>query len=230
MSHPGSNVPMYLLDQPPKPGTPPTYPLTLLFDEMESALLWAGNGTGADYSVALSTVLVHSPTHALAIATKATAPAIGDWVAAFRFAAWPTAHKFRMDVWIGTDNLTGLDKTDVYFLGNAGAKIWEGIIEYSHTNAKWYYATTGATFVEIAAWAGAMTNGVMKHLIFDLDMDTHKYLTACLDGVSVDLSAAALYESIPEAATYTEFVVGATTGAAWQQGILFDDAKLTCWP
>jgi hypothetical protein len=230
MSRAGRYVPMHLYDPPPRAAAPPAAGETIIIDDMEGPLNWTGSGTGADWTVALSTGSAHSPSHSLDLTTRQTTPTAGDTVTALFSTTYPAYPRLTLSLWLDPGALLSQGPTDAILRVNAGAHKYSAGLRYDHANAKWYYWDVAGAFQEIVALAGLLAADTWYHVTLVIDLAAHHYVSATLDTVTADLAGIDMEDDGAEVASYCTLALRSSTGAGLPQGAYFDDVVCTAAP
>jgi hypothetical protein len=230
MSRAGRYVPHHLYDPPPRAPAAPPAGETIITDDCEGPLNWTGSGTGADWTVALSTAAAHSPSHSLDLTTRQTTPTAGDIVAALFSTAHPTYPRVTLSAWLDLGNLLSQGATDLVLNLNSGARHYGAGLRYDPPTATWYYWDVAGAFQEIVALAGLLAADTWYHLTLVIDLAAHHYVSATLDAVTADLAGIDMEDDGPEAANYCTLTLRSSTLAGVPQGAYFDDVLCTAAP
>ena len=230
MSRAGRYVPMHLYDPPPRSAAPPAPGETIITDDFEGPLNWTGSGTGADWTVALSTAAAHSPSHSLDLTTRVTTPTAGDIVSALFSTDYPAYPRLTLSAWINLGTILSQGPTNLVFNLNSGARHYGAGLHYDAGTGKWHYWDVAGALQEIVALAGALAADTWYHLTLVADLAAHHYVSATLDAVTADLAGIDLEDDGPEAATYLTLTLRSSTLAGVAQGAYFDDAVCTAAP
>ena len=230
MSRAGRYVPHHLYDPPHKTAAPPAAGQTILSDDMEGPLNWTGSGTGADWTVALSTDAAHSPTHSLDLTTRVTTAMAGDTVSALFSTDYPAYPRLTLSAWINLGNLLSQGPTALVFNLNSGARHYGAGLHYDAGSGKWHYWDAAGALQEIVALAGALAADTWYHVTLVADLTAHHYVSAHVGALNADLAGIDLEDDGPEAANYLTLTLRSSTLAGVAQGAYFDDFSAVATP
>jgi len=166
----------------------------LLADGFEDPFKWNASGTGTDFIVAKSNVKVYSEDYSLHLKTRATTPAIGDNVKAYRESWAPPSLGLELTFkfWYSDpDNLETLRVRIAHPYYPAEYVAGLGITADGYLQ----YLNSAGTWTDIANTLNQVLTTSWNRLVLRANFLSFTYGTCELNQKDIDLSAQGLYEA-----------------------------------
>jgi len=180
----------------------------ILLDDMEDLLKWSGSGTGSDWTVAKDTTEAFNGSASLYLQTKATSPAIGDYVWAYRNIYLPGAKKMSLELFWRLTSATLVDKIEFRLFYYDSANRHEAVLYYLPPEGKWQYQDSTGSRQDVPGGAQKLHHDTWHRAKMIVDFEKDEYVTLVSDALVVDLAGLTLK-------TVTD-----TTGQVLQVGFL----------
>jgi len=132
-------------------GIVPVSPNIILYDGFEDWMTWGGSGAGADWVADRADVVgrVMNGRYAMRLITKATAPAVGDWVAVGKGLSFPLNKIVTMRCFWSAP-LEPVNGLYIFRINNWTGSIRRWIcVRYSAGGGIWQYLNTAGSWVNI---------------------------------------------------------------------------------
>ena len=165
----------------------------LLFDDCDVFRNWFTDGTGTDFVVALDTTIIFNGDASMKLQTKATSPAAGDFVEAFRRIYLPASKLVSMELFWRYSIEADTRFIDFLLKYFDSSNRHEADIRYNVQSAKWQYLNSAGTFSDIPGGAQSFTQKAWNRLKFTIDFRNNQYLKFTSNDLEVDLTDTPIY-------------------------------------
>jgi len=195
----------------------------LLFDDIEDLLKWEGSGTGTDWVVEKSTIEAFSGNASLHLQTRATTPAIGDYVRVERKFALSTGKKLSVEFRFKYVSATLVDKIVIGFGFFDGSNYHRGFVFFYPPEQKWGYLKSDGTVADIPGASQNLHPGAWHRVKLILDFEKDEYVLFQCNDLVIDMSGTAFRVTPSTVPIYTFVTFEVWTETAAQAESYFDD-------
>jgi len=195
----------------------------LLFDDIEDLLKWEGSGTGTDWVIEKDMTEAFSGNASLHLQTRATTPAIGDYIHAERKFALSTGKKLSVEFRFKYVSKTLVDRIVVGFGYFDGSYYHRGFVYFYPPERKWGYLKSDGTTADIPGASQKLHERAWHRVKLILDFEKDEYALFQCNDLVVDMSGTALRVTSNTTDAYTFVVFEVWTETAAQAESYFDD-------
>jgi len=187
----------------------------LLFDDLEDLFKFDSAGTGTDWVVEKSTTVAFDKNASLHMITKATSPAAGDYVIAWRRFPVPYGKKISLECLFRFETLTNEDKVIFMLEWYSETGFIRAMVRYDPIEQKWSYEASDGTFKDVPNGSQKLHNETFHRMRLIADFDKMEYIYLQCNDLLIDMSGIGMYYA---AGAYTsriavKFRVNAETAA-----------------
>jgi len=161
----------------------------ILFDDFEDLFKWSGTGTGTDWLVEKNTATAFNKSASLHIKTKATTPAAGDYVTAYRYIYLPPPLKLSLECFWYYVSDTLVDFFAIELIFQDGSYRTHGKVRFHPPESKWQYRDDTPAYVDIPGGSQKLNEGAWHRVALKLNFKDKIYSHLKSDDLEIDLSA-----------------------------------------
>lgn len=169
-------------------GSVPSLGPVMLFDDIEDLLKWSKTGTGADYVVEKSATVAYNGSACLHMQPKATSPADGDVVSAYRDLYQRPGKRYRVEMIWRFEVETTLQ------YARFSQTIWDGTnkheveVRFDAIAQKWQYLNSGGTWSDVIGGAQRLNNVAWHRMMIEFDESAGEFIQLVSDSLEMSLS------------------------------------------
>lgn len=208
-------------------------PLTdeiIVYDNFEGRLNWAGNGVGADWSVAQSSVgnEMMDGLYGLKITSRVTAPVSGDWVMAERKICRPYSDTVRLLCHLRQIAPFGNLYIGLGFYLYTGAAIVYCFVLYNSVDKRWKYVNSAGAYVNIPGYTIPLHLDAWNRVSVDIDLVNGLITRFSYNGVDIPTLSLAVYSCADSTLPALNLFCSMSTLQALSQSVCYDNLLLSC--
>jgi hypothetical protein len=200
----------------------------ILLDRFDSAnFLWNGSGTGADWDALREAGAAYEGDAGMALRTKLTAPAAGDWVQADRYAFGTATKKMSFSALFRINQLhTFVDEIRFWVMGVHAGQQYTAAVRYAAWLRRWEYYDEGANWITLLENIDQDTER-WQRVHFDFDMENRRYLRFETADENIDMQGIPIRATALAQLRYVEIrIVAAATVNGTRADISIDNVIL----
>lgn len=194
----------------------------LLMEDCEGADSWVGSGTGADFVVDLNAGGAWSGSKGLRLKTRATNPADGDTVTAYRYLQLPLNDLVVVRMRVQTLVLTTIEWFHVKLILHDGTREYQAGIQVGVATPILKYLNSAGSWVEVTGYGKAGRAYSWDMLEFQLDYDSNEYLKVLYHGVESSLADLAFQDVGAGVTRYAMLELKVEAAGAALAGVYWD--------
>jgi len=204
-------------------GALPITDTVIFFDDFEGVLDWLKDGTGTDYVVKRTTARKDTGSFSLYLQTKATTPAAGDYVKAYKESYFTPAKRYIYQAMFRLPSVADLDKVEFTHHYRDGSNRHTISIIYLGPEVKWQYYDTTGTYADIPGGTQVLAGGKWYRLTLTVNLLIGEYEELVVGSTRIDMSGVRYYKIPDSTAEHLSIELAIANEGATQIDCYFDN-------
>jgi len=200
----------------------------IFYEDFEGSWKWRGLGTGSDWVVAkvTSDYTVNNGTYCMELTTKATTPAVGDYVEGSRYVSLRQWKTVRFSMFFQPLTQAGYAYLEVRLKYYTGTAIVMAGVRWNRSTQRWQYLDSTGTWTDISADTQSLYEYAYHYMSFVVNFATGRLKELVCDGLVLSGLNLAFQQVASTAASFLYVLIAIGSNVAARQTIYVDDVML----